>query len=228
MILGPGARAYYPLERRIGYLKQFQKAVIGYDFTVKQNESLSQNALSKLIKVMESPDPEQDAAAKDCIQRLKHLRTLSDNQMISAQEYELRKTQIIDELTGTNLQREDEEKMEFEPQDGNETTGETESDNESEIDADAALNDNLKIDFIYGDSDWMVPTHAIKLKHSGVVKCNVYINKHCGHQLILENRKGFGRLLGGIIAKGQMTQIDDDKGHRLEDSMGVNNPEIFF
>merc|ERR1719361_2368764 len=148
--------------------------------------------------------------------------------MISSQEYETRKTQLVDELTGTSwdIQREDEEKMEMEPQDGdgNETTGETDSGSDSEIDAEAALNDNLKMDFIYGDADWMVPAHAIKLKHTGTVKCNIYINEHCGHQLMLENRKGFGKLLGGVIAKGQMTQIDEGKGHKLEDSMGVNNP----
>lgn len=83
------------------------------------------------------------------------------------------------------------------------------SESESEIDANAALNDSLKIDFIYGTTDWMVSANAVQLKRESTVKCHVYVNEECGHQLILENSKGFGQLMGAIVAKGQMSNIDD-------------------
>merc|ERR1719510_373185 len=79
---------------------------------------------------------------------------------------------------------------------------EQKGDEESEIDADGALNDNLKIDFIYGETDWMTSAHACKLKQAGKIKCDVYVNPDCGHQLILENYQGFGRLLSAIVTKG--------------------------
>ena len=77
------------------------------------------------------------------------------------------------------------------------------SDSDS-IDVDNVLNATMKIDFIYGETDWMTSAHAVKLKQNRVIKCEVYINNDCGHQLILENAQGFGQLLGGIIAKGQI------------------------
>eukprot|EP01084_Bolivina_argentea_P040294 74470_1 len=79
-----------------------------------------------------------------------------------------------------------------------------EQDSESDIDADQVLNGNLKLDFIYGETDWMTSGHAVKLKQDGVIQCNVYVNPQCGHQLIVENYKGFGELFGGIVAKGQI------------------------
>merc|ERR1712083_615465 len=46
-------------------------------------------------------DPEQEATAKDCVQRLKHLKTLYDNELITQEDFETRKSQIVDELTKT-------------------------------------------------------------------------------------------------------------------------------
>jgi len=74
---------------------------------------------------------------------------------------------------------------------------------DSEIDASAVLeqfkndefpvNSNMKVDFIYGTYDWMVPSNGLKIKKKEKIKCNVYIVQDCGHQLILENSKGFCR-----------------------------------
>ena len=83
-----------------------------------------------------------------------------------------------------------------------------ESVTQSEIDAEAVLNDSLKIDFIYGETDWMTSAHACKLKRERQIKCDVYINENCGHQLMLENYQGFGRLLGSIVAKGLIMESD--------------------
>ena len=77
-------------------------------------------------------------------------------------------------------------------------------DNDSDIDADGVLNNGLKIDFVYGETDWMTSGHAVTAKQRGVIQCEVYINPDCGHQLVLENSKGFGQLFGGIVAKGQI------------------------
>ena len=229
LLLETRERAYRPLAPRIGYLKRFQGAVIGYDLKPR-----TKTAEMDMNAVMQSPsDPQQDAEAMHSIQRLKNLQTLYDNELIVEEEYQMRKSQIVDELTGTSWTRstvdeepEIEEKLEMAtlmvPQSGNRNVS------ESEIDAYSALNDSLKIDFIYGDADWMLPADAVKLKRESTVKCNVYIAQHCGHNVIVENRKEFGRLLGGIIAKGQMTQIDPDTAHSLEDSTGSNNAEIFF
>lgn len=46
-------------------------------------------------------DPQQEATAKDCVQRLKHLKTLYDNELITQEDFETRKSQIVDELTRT-------------------------------------------------------------------------------------------------------------------------------
>jgi len=62
----------------------------------------------------------------------------------------------------------------------------------------------MKVDFVYGETDWMTSAHAVRLKEEGVVECEVYVNAECGHQLILEDSAGFGRLVGAIIAKGLM------------------------
>ena len=223
LLLETRERAYRPLAPRIGYLKRFQGAVIGYDLKPR-----TKTAEMDMNAVMQSPsDPQQDAEAMHSIQRLKNLQTLYDNELIVEEEYQMRKSQIVDELMATSWTPENEEKMEFmEMMPQNESALDSES--ESEIDADSALNDSLKIDFIYGDADWMLPADAVKLKRESTVKCNVYIAQHCGHNVIVENRKEFGRLLGGIIAKGQMTQIDPDTAHSLEDSTGSNNAEIFF
>eukprot|EP01084_Bolivina_argentea_P313987 543813_1 len=40
--------------------------------------------------------------ATGCIQRLKHLKTLYDNDLITQDDFETRKSQIVDELTGTS------------------------------------------------------------------------------------------------------------------------------
>ena len=40
--------------------------------------------------------------ATSCIQRLKHLKTLYDNDLITQEDFETRKSQIVDELTGTS------------------------------------------------------------------------------------------------------------------------------
>merc|ERR1711879_72234 len=90
-------------------------------------------------------------------------------------------------------------------EDANEDEEERKGDEESEIDADAVLNENLKIDFIYGETDWMTSAHACKLKRENAIKCDVFINENCGHQLILENYQGFGQLLGSIVSKGLIT-----------------------
>eukprot|EP00484_Ammonia_sp_Unknown_P028525 CAMPEP_0197034808 /NCGR_PEP_ID=MMETSP1384-20130603/12777_1 /TAXON_ID=29189 /ORGANISM="Ammonia sp." /LENGTH=625 /DNA_ID=CAMNT_0042464767 /DNA_START=72 /DNA_END=1949 /DNA_ORIENTATION=+ len=74
----------------------------------------------------------------------------------------------------------------------------------SRIDVDQVLNTNMKIDFIYGTTDWMTSGHAVKVKLDGVVKCEVYITPDCGHQLVLENRQGFAQLFGAVVAKGQI------------------------
>ena len=88
--------------------------------------------------------------------------------------------------------------------DNNNNNNDEDENSESEIDVNHVLNPSMKLDFIYGETDWMTSAHAVKLKQEGVVKCEVYINNDCGHQLILENSEGFGKLLGGIIAKGQI------------------------
>ena len=79
---------------------------------------------------------------------------------------------------------------------------------DTEIDCENVLNSTMKIDFIYGETDWMTSGHAVKLKKNGVIKCDVYINPDCGHQLILENSKGFAQLFGAIVAKGQILSND--------------------
>ena len=91
----------------------------------------------------------------------------------------------------------------LEPVESKNNDDNSESDDDN-IDVNNVLNSNLKIDFIYGETDWMTSAHAVKLKQSKVIKCQVYINPDCGHQLILENAQGFGRLLGGCVAKGQI------------------------
>merc|ERR1711933_176724 len=111
-------------------------------------------------------------------------------------------------IRGKEMKVMDEQSVEEEEEKKNDDDDEEDSDSESEIDADAALNDNLKIDFIYGDADWMVPANAVKLKRESTIQCHVYLNGNCGHQLILENSKGFGELLGNVIAKGQITSND--------------------
>lgn len=44
-------------------------------------------------------------SAASCIQRLKHLKTLYDAELITQQDFETRKTQIVDQLTGTSSGR---------------------------------------------------------------------------------------------------------------------------
>merc|ERR1719203_831832 len=78
---------------------------------------------------------------------------------------------------------------------------------QTQIDADSVLNDSLKIDFIYGETDWMTSAHACKLQRAGKIKCDVYVNADCGHQLILENYQGFGRLLSAIVTKGLIRHL---------------------
>eukprot|EP01084_Bolivina_argentea_P039246 72547_1 len=65
-------------------------------------------------------------------------------------------------------------------------------------------NGRMKIDFIYGETDWMTSAHAVKLKEDMIIDCDVYVNPDCGHQLILENANGFGKLFGAIVAKGHI------------------------
>ena len=50
-----------------------------------------------LIEVEEDPE-----LMKDCLQRLKHLNILHENHLITQDDYETRKSQIVDELTGTS------------------------------------------------------------------------------------------------------------------------------
>jgi len=88
---------------------------------------------------------------------------------------------------------------------------------DSEIDASAVLeqfkndepvvNTNLKVDFMYGQYDWMEPSNAFKIKKKEKIKCNVYIVQDCGHQLILENSKGFAEVLAKIIVRGQQNNF---------------------
>eukprot|EP01083_Nonionella_stella_P273992 929788_1 len=44
----------------------------------------------------------EESVANNCIQRLKHLKTLYDNELITQEDFETRKSQIVDELTGTS------------------------------------------------------------------------------------------------------------------------------
>ena len=55
------------------------------------------------------------------------------------------------------------------------------------------------VDFIYGVHDWMDSSNAIKLKENGILDCNVHIVPESGHQLPLENAKGFGEALGSVV-----------------------------
>jgi len=49
-----------------------------------------------------SSTAKDEYAANSCIQRLKHLKTLYDNELITENDFETRKSQIVDELTGTS------------------------------------------------------------------------------------------------------------------------------
>ena len=102
-------------------------------------------------------------------------------------------------VTGYGGDDEEEEEEESEEKKQDDENSQSES---SKIDVENVLNSTMNIDFIYGETDWMTSAHAVKLKQEGVIKCEVYINNDCGHQLILENSQGFGQLLGGVIAKG--------------------------
>mmetsp|Transcript_55147 Transcript_55147/g.49645 ORF Transcript_55147/g.49645 Transcript_55147/m.49645 type:complete len:425 (-) Transcript_55147:190-1464(-) len=51
---------------------------------------------------MQESSPQEEAMANSCIQRLKHLKTLYDAELITQVDFETRKSQIVDELTGTS------------------------------------------------------------------------------------------------------------------------------
>ena len=65
------------------------------------------------------------------------------------------------------------------------------------------LNDNLKVDFIYGESDWMDDFSAKELKKTKALKCNVYQIDNAGHQLLLENSDLFAQKLAAIISDAE-------------------------
>ena len=56
----------------------------------------------KLQAMMQESNPQEEQLANSCIQRLKHLKTLYDAELITQQDFETRKSQIVDELTGTS------------------------------------------------------------------------------------------------------------------------------
>ena len=60
------------------------------------------------------------------------------------------------------------------------------------------------IDFIYGSNDWMRSEYALRLKEDDVLDCEIHIVNDCGHQMLLENYKEFGDVLGSVIIKGQL------------------------
>ena len=60
------------------------------------------------------------------------------------------------------------------------------------------------IDFIYGSNDWMKSENALQLKQDDIFDCNVHIVNKCGHQMLLENYKDFGEMLGTVIVNGQL------------------------
>lgn len=57
----------------------------------------------------------------------------------------------------------------------------------------------FRIDFVYGESDWMDSRNARKLKEEEGLECEVHIVGGCGHQLLLENYRAFGHTLGSIL-----------------------------
>ena len=59
-----------------------------------------QNTLQAIMQ--EPSSPKEEAMANSCIQRLRHLKTLYDAELITQQDFETRKSQIVDELTGTS------------------------------------------------------------------------------------------------------------------------------
>ena len=60
------------------------------------------------------------------------------------------------------------------------------------------------IDFIYGSNDWMKSEPVLRLREDGVLNCDVHIVNDCGHQMLLENYKEFGDMVGSVIMKGQL------------------------
>ena len=67
-----------------------------------QTLNLSPKLIPQLQAIMQEPNPQDEAIANSCIQRLKHLKTLYDAELITQQDFETRKSQIVDELTGTS------------------------------------------------------------------------------------------------------------------------------
>lgn len=61
-----------------------------------------QHLSPKFQAIMQESTPQEEQLANSCIQRLKHLKTLYDAELITQQDFETRKSQIVDELTGTS------------------------------------------------------------------------------------------------------------------------------
>lgn len=66
------------------------------------NNIIIHQYLSPKLGAIMSENAEDEALAKSCMQRIKHLKTLRDNELITQEDFETRKSQIVDQLTGTS------------------------------------------------------------------------------------------------------------------------------
>ncbi|ETO18644.1 hypothetical protein RFI_18618, partial [Reticulomyxa filosa] len=59
----------------------------------------------------------------------------------------------------------------------------------------------LRVDAVFGETDWMDPTPFHHFQNNNLLDTKMHVIRDCGHQLILEQPRRFGKKIGNLAAQ---------------------------